>query len=566
MWLFPSKLLVVLTALNPLKEEIQRHISLEGFEEAAKLAENLQHHEDPEGLYLSISAFAQSGNITKALEILEKNKSYLKEHNFYKKALEPLALSVFKSHFNSNQEPIKMAALAALSQESDARVLDLLLNAFEHPNVKIKMMALRGLSGFADEKVKKTLCEAFKQTVHPAIGMQIAKLFGHWHDKRLLPLLLQKLKEDSMLLEEKINYILIIKELDHQISVDKIKSLASSPQASERLLATYLLSSPKVHCDNKTLIKLLKDNHLWVKQSALITTIKRKIHNTTIDQIIRGWKEEKSFELTKAYYYYGLINNSQDIVKDFIEAFNTGPIQEKRVLASILYSAGTHHERIIEKLLDENSDPYLKLQLGLHLLSGEKYKKGIDSVKTALEQLKNKKIYIVNESVLPFFVIEDEHNSLHVISAGQRRAMDKHFRLQIFHLLAIKKMPEAKEVLKELLKSDLFEISLDAMVHFWENFGYDDKDYLATLLEDHDPELRLKAALVLNYLDYNKDIRKFLMESYQKQTYSMQIQILFSLSKYHEDDVIDFYVKNLKSKYPLIQAITAGCLFTSLYK
>jgi HEAT repeat protein len=566
MWLFPSKLLVILTALNPLKEEIQRHISLEGFEEAAKLAENLQHHEDPEGLYLSISAFAQSGNTSKALEILDKNKSYLKEHNFYNKALEPLALSLFKSHFNSNQEPIKMAALAALSQESDARVLDLLLNAFEHPNVKIKMMALRGLSGFADEKVKKTLYEAFKQTIHPAIGMQIAKLFGHWHDKRLLPLLLQKLKEDSMLLEEKINYILIIKELDHEISVEKIKSLASSPQASERLLATYLLSSPKVNCDNKILIKLLKDNHLWVKQSALITTIKRKINNSSIDKIVRGWKEDKSFELTKAYYYYGLINNSQEIVQAFVEAFNTGPIQVKRVLASILYSAGTHHEKIIEKLLDENNDPYLKLQLGLHLLSGEKYKKGIDSVKSALEQLKNKKIYIVNESVLPFFVIEDEHNSLHVISAGQRRAMDKHFRLQIFHLLAIKKMPEAKEVLKELLKSDLFEISLDAMVHFWENFGYDDKDYLATLLEDHDPELRLKAALVLNYLDYNKDIRKFLMESYQKQTYSMQIQILFSLSKYHEEDVIDFYVKNLKSKYPLIQAITAGCLFTSLYK
>jgi HEAT repeat protein len=565
MLLFFTHLLLTTASASELKLAITRQLGVESYQEASKLCDQITDFQDPETIYFMIQAYASDHQIQKALNILDAHKTLLKESHYLKKCLEVLALSVFKTHFHSTQEPIKLASLASISLESDARVLDLILEAFESPSMKVKMMALRGLSGFADEKVKKVLLQTFKHSPHPAMSSSIAKIFASWQDKRILPLLFEKLNEDGLSLDEKLNYMVVIKELSRNIDLKQLKGLCKSKQASERLLATYLLSSKEVKDPVVFIKKLLNDSHLWVKQSALMTVIKRKIHDPAIDALIDSWKDDKSFELKKAYYYWGLIHHRNDVIEAFKQDFIQGSLEQKKILASILYSSGSEHEDLIEELLVDSIDPYIRMQLGLYLLSSDKSDVGVDFVCQALEDSKNKKIFAISEPILPFFSIQDENCSNVSINAGQRRSMDKHMRLKIFHLLAIKKMPQAKNVLKELLKSDLFEVSLDAMVHFWENFGYQDSEYLKNILNDHDPELRLKAALVLSYLDYDKDIRKYLIDNYHKQTYSMQIQILFALSKYSEEDVFDFYIKQIRSKYPLIQAVGAGCLFTSLY-
>jgi HEAT repeat protein len=549
-----------------LKQSLIRQLGVESFQEAASCADTLSEFDDIEACYLAIQAYAGSFQSDKAIGLIDAHKGGLINSGYYYKALEVVALSLLKVHFNAFQEPIKLAALTCLSMDSDARILDLILEAFQSPSIRVKALALRNLSNFPDEKVKTLLLESFKLGAHCGLNQTIAQLFGLWQDQRIIPLLVEKLHEDTLSLDEKINYILVIKDLVQDIPLEKVQSFAQSCSASERLLATYLISSTQTPLDMCTLSKLLQDHHLWVKQSALMSVIKTKGVSKEIQEVIERWKDEKSFELVKGYYYFGLVNHDEKVIQEFIELFKKAPLSLQKSLASIIYAAGGGHESVIKELLELTSSPHIRLQWGLYLLSGDEYKEGVAIVLEALERVKDQKIYVITDPVLPFFTIDDESNSAYCLSAGQRRSMDQHMRLKIFHLLAMKKMPEAKQVLKNCLKTDLFDVSLEAMIHFWENFGYEDSQYLKSILQDPDPQLRLKAALVLSYLDFDKQVRGYLMDCFAKQSYQIQIQILFALSKYHEEDVIQFYVKNLKSNYPLLQAVTAGCLFSVLYK
>lgn len=568
MFLFVAIFNVVMHSSVSLKQQLTSRLYLESFEEARSAADMLcqNHIDDPEAVYLSISAYCLSSELDKALSLLEQHKDSLQKAGFYKKSLEALSLSIFKKHFSSLQEPIKLASVAAIAQEPDARVLHLLLTAFENPSLKIKMFALRGLSAFPDEKVKTKLLYEFKYNSHPTIGIFIAKLFSSWQDKKILPFLEKKLFEDGLTLDEKISYIETIKQLDQSFNIEKIKQCASSSSASMRLLASILLASHNIPLDKTVLMALLNDTQLYVKQAAVQTLIKRKVWAKDIDYLLASWKEAKSTDLKKLYYYVGLVNHNASVIEEFKQDWDKAEPSWKKQLSSILYAAGDGHDHLVVDLLKHTEDDLIGLQLGLYLISGSNPSYGTDHVSEALKKLATKKIYVIQEQIVPFFVFDDESNSSYTIAAGHRRMMDKHIRLKIFHLLAMKKMPESKALLKTILRSDLFDVSLDAMVHFWENFGYEDRDYLKSILDEQDPDLKLKAALVLSYLDYDKDSRKALLECYNKQTYAMQIQILFALSKYGDEDVISFYVKNLKSKYPLIQAISAGCLFTALYK
>lgn len=558
----------ILDASVVLKQQLTSRLYLESCADVQSAAEALcqSHIDDPEALYLCICAYCLSSELDQALSLIEKNKDSLQQAGFYKKSLEALSLAVFKKHFSSSQEPIKLASVAAISQEPDARVLSLLLNAFESPSLKIKMFALRGLSAFPDEMVKIKLLRAFKYNSYPRIGIFIANLFSSWQDKKILPFLEKKLFEDGLTLDEKISYIEAIKELDGSFNSEKIKQYATSSCASMRLLATVLLANHNIPSDQEVLIRLLNDTQLYVKQAAVQTLIKKKIWSQEIDDLITSWKEAKSIDLKKLYYYVGLVNHKAAVIEEFKQDWYRAHIDWKKQLSSIIYASGDGYDSLVLDLLKHAQDDLICLQLGLYLISGAHFSEGTEYVSMALKRLVTKKIYVIQEQIVPFFVFDDESNSSYTISVGHRRFMDKHIRLKIFHLLAMKKMPESKALLKTILRSDLFDVSLDAMVHFWENFGYEDRDYLKSILDEQDPELKLKAALVLSYLDYDKDSRKALLECYSKQTYSMQIQILFALSKYGDDDVISFYLKNLKSKYPLIQAISAGCLFTALYK
>lgn len=557
---------ILLQTPEMLKKQVTRQLHLESYEDAKYAAEELIKFDDAESVYLAICAFSSTMDLERAIDLLQKNKILLQQEGFYKRCLESLSINVFKKHFSSTQEPIKLASVAAISQESDARVLDLLLAAFDSPSVKIKMFALRGLAGFPDEKVKQKLLTEFKYNNHPVVGTYIAKIFASWQDKRILNLMEKKLFQDSLTLDEKISYIEAIKELDEKFNIDKIQKCANSQSSSMRLLASLLMSNYKIKIDQKCILKLLNDHHLYVKQAVSQTLIKRKIWNDDIQKIVSSWKESKIDDLKKTYYYLGLVNKDKNVIQEFITDWDSSSIQWQKHLSSILYSSGDGYDDLAKELIEKTQNPFISLQLGLYLMSGPQAKNGTTYVSQALKELKDKKIYVIADQIMPFFVFDDETNSLHSIAAGQRRIMDKHIRLKIFHLLAVKKLPEAKELLKSILKGDLFDVSLDAMMHFWENFGYEDREYLKTILTENDPDLKLKAALILSYLDYDKDSRKDLLSCYNKQTYGMQIQILFALSKYSDDDVLDFYVKNLRSKYPLVQAISAGCLFTALYK
>lgn len=306
--------------------------------------------------------------------------------------------------------------------------------------------------------------------------MYIAKLFSLWQDKRILPVLHEKITEDGLSLDEKINYILIIKDLSHEISEEKIHAYCRSHLASERLLATYLMSASKHQLKTKNLTRLLSDPHLWVKQSALLTAIKKKVVDPEVLKVIKSWKNEKSFELVKGYYHYGLVNHNPQVIEEFLAEFKNANLDVKKSLASIVYASGPDHEPLVLQLINLTDDPQIRLHLGLYMLSGPQADRAVGLVIESLKQIDHKKIFVVTEPIYPFFVVQDEKNSSLTVSAGHRRAMDKHMRLKIFHLLAMKKFPEAKTILQGLLKSDLFEVSLDAMVHFSGTFrvrGFD---------------------------------------------------------------------------------------------
>jgi len=553
-------------SLGELKQSALRYIQMDFYPPANELAESLNVYQDPEGIYLSIALLVGDKRYDEALSKFEAQIALLKPTEYYAKSLEILALGMFKKHFASPQEPVRLTSLMAISLESDVRVLNLLLEALDYPSLRVKLLVLDALGSFPDERVKKLLLNEFKNSTHPEVSMQIAALFGSWKDTRILKELYKKIADDSATLHEKIHYVAVFKELEENLPLEKLKELAYSTHAGERLLAAYFISkqnAQEVHLP--MLVHLLKDPLLWVKESALLALIKLKIKEPQIEALIESWEHSPCFDLQKGYFFWGLVTERKTAQEAFLSRFQEARSEEKKALASILYASGPLQESLINKVLTMTSDPCIQLQLGLYQLGGEQVQEALKGLKGALDKLGSAKLSINEDPIYPFFEIEEDKEVSQPLPIGLQRYVDKSLRVKIFHLLATKKMGEAKEVLKMLLKSDLLDISLEAMVHFWEDFGYEDKEYFEALLKEADSEIRFRSALVLNYLVDSEEAKQILMQSFVKQSYPMKIQILFSLSKHNDQEVHGFFLKQMRSKYPTIQAVAAGCLFKCLY-
>jgi len=565
MIIFGIALLLAQPSLFEEKQEAMRLIQIESYSQALQKTHKFLDSLDPEAIYLHVSVLAYNFQIEDAIKLLNEKKDLLRSSAFFEKTLESICLSILKKHFSSEQESIQQATLYPLTMSSDVRAIDFFSKAFQHPSLRIKNLALSGLQNFADEKIKKLLLDAFKRGAHPFISKQIASLFAAWNDDRISDEIERKLKQDSVSLSEKIHYILVLKDLINGIDQKKLELLTRSENASMRLLSAFLLSSKEAEYNENLLLKLLQDRLIWVKQSALMAYLKKKVVSQKIDNLITEWKNSPSIELQKAYFYFSMIKQSEKSKKEAKELFEFGSVQEKKMIISILSQAGEGYETVVSDLLDRTFDPKLRAQLALYLMADTKYEKAVFVVEQALEELQNRKLFLNYDPVLPLYTIEDESNAEGNIPIGTRYKVDQSLRLKLYHLLAVKKHPKAKEFLIKLLKTDQQDLSLDAMVQFWQHFGHEDEAYLTDLLKDSDPEVRFRAALVLNYLGFEKGVRKILIKEFPRLSYNMQIQILFSLSQKKEPELIDFYLKTLETNYPFLQSIAAGCLFNLIY-
>lgn len=547
------------------KQTALRLLQIESYSEALSLLNKHSQTEDPETVYLHISAFAHNMQLDEAFKKLKASKDFLKNTPYYEKTLETLCVSILKKQFYSDLEPIQAATLYPLLQTSDVKAVDFFIKAFQHPSLRLKSLALEGMQRFGDERIKKLLLEAFRQQTHPYIAKQIASLFARWSDERILPEIEKKLKQDALSLHEKMHYILVTKELTPEIDESRLNILAKSENGSERLMAAFLLSKKDAPIHEHIVSKLLKDRLIWVKQSALMILIKKKIQNDELQKELLNWKNSSSYELQKGYFFYSLYQKKEGIIEEIHQFFDQGSLKDKKMIASLIAQAGSGHETLISAILAKTDNPHIRIQLALYLLANPSFEDAVDVIQAALDQLENKKLYLAYDPVFPFFSIEDENSSEQSIPMGQRYSVDKSLRLKIFHLLAIKKHPKAKEFLIKLLKTDQQDLSIDAMLQFWQHFGQEDEVYLVDLLKDHDPEIRFRAALVLNYLGYDKGVKKILIKEFPRLHYNMQIQILFSLSQKKDPELIEFFLTHLESKYPFLQSIAAGCLFNLIY-
>lgn len=547
------------------KQTALRLLQIESYPEALNFLNKHAHSTDPEMVYLHISALASNMQLEEAFKKLKASQNLIKNTPFFDKTLEAICVSIIKKHFSSEIEPIQAATLYPLLQTSDVKAVDFFIKAFHHPSLRLKSLALEGMQRFGDEKIKKTLLDAFGKQTHPFISKQIASLFANWSDERILPEIEKKLKQDAVSLQEKMHYVMVIKRLISQIDEKRLKVLANSQNGSERLMAAFLLSKKDAKIHGSIVLKLLKDRLIWVKQSALMTIIRKKIKNEEAEKEILSWKNSTSFELQKGYFFYNLFQKKEGIEEEIHEFFDKGSLKEKKLIASLISQAGDGHEAVVSSILAKTDNPHIRIQLALYLLANPAFQNAVSVIQGALDQLESKKLYLSYDPVFPFYAIEDENSSDQSISMGQRYSVDKSLRLKIFHLLAIKKHPQAKQFLIKLLKTDQQDLSIDAMLQFWQHFGQEDESYLVDLLKDQDPEIRFRAALVLNYLGYDNGVKKILIKEFPRLNYNMQIQILFSLSQKKDEELTDFFLNQLESKYPIMQSIAAGCLFNMIY-
>jgi HEAT repeat protein len=141
---------------------------------------------------------------------------------------------------------------------------------------------------------------------------------------------------------------------------------------------------------------------------------------------------------------------------------------------------------------------------------------------------------------------------------------DQLLRLELLNLLAILKATGTKETIREYLSDRSWEISATAAISLLMEGDESAIDIVRQILQDPQPRIRLKAALILSMWSREESAIKILEEGYSKSEWEMKARILEGIGRIGSTHSIPFLIQVLKEPSQTLRLIAAMALIQCL--
>lgn len=502
----------------------------------------------------ALKAFSQSGSEEEALLAFSRWKALSKE-GVPRRVYEELAWGTIAKGETSSFPTVRVISLLAAYFGQDARGLKIIERRLSDPNALVRLVAAQTASKLLDEPIKRAVLSKFETENDWEVRLELIRALGAMKMTGMKPRLIEIIADGKTTMEEKGAAIEALLAMLETVPKSELETLSNSDRASLRALSAKIITFLHEKEAFDILLKLLPDERAEVRGQALLAC---GVLRYPPDATVRRLLKDPAFSVQLAAAYTILVSGSHEADSWIEDALFLEKVEDARIVASMLVSAGSYGKSLAKKELAKASDFYVRMNLALAALDGEALEVLYRGVLENRERWSREQKGVFR----PLVPSKETHRPL---VPNWPEFVNKQTRLEILNLLAIKEHPQALEATRAFLKESDWGLSgmTSALLLTEGDDGAD--ELIRKLLHDDDENVRLQAALILARWDQQEDTTSILIQNYDNLPRDKKEIVLDALGKIGSEEAIAFLVKEMASPHSTMRLIASAALLRSLY-
>ncbi|MBM3199159.1 MAG: HEAT repeat domain-containing protein, partial [Chlamydiae bacterium] len=363
------------------------------------------------------------------------------------------------------------------------------------------------------------------------------------------------------LAEEKAAAVLSLVHMYETVSQKELEALLHSDRAGLRHLGSELIAHLNLYEEVERLVPLLQDASIDVRLSAMNTLgllqVKQLKGKATLSYLQSALQDNTpAVSITAAWLalYLGHDEGKQ-VLKHWMEG---GSSEVRRLASAALATLGSLGIEVIVECLQEEKDPYVRVNLALGLIGQRSHiKQACDVLYEALQGSQGV-LWMWEEEQNPLFrSLAKSTVSHHEQIPRYPQVVDQMTRLELLSILSTLQYPEALTAVREFLQKQEWGVTGAAASILLQEGDAGALVEVHNLLQDTDEHVRLQAALLLGIVGRDPEAIEVLMTAYPKAGKELKIHILEALGFIGDRKALPFLLDIFQEPFQGLRIVSA---------
>jgi HEAT repeat protein len=550
-----------------ISKKIYAHIAIKDQESACLEGKlGLEKYPHSKEIYEAYSKALASASREKMLYVVwKKYEAEFQDPYANREILETMAWGIISAGSASPLPIIRATTLIGAFFADDAKGVELLQKGMRDSNAFVRAVAVKLASHMRDAKLCDEIARLAKQEKNWNVRSEVLEAIGKMKLKEAQPLLVEIIRNNTAIAEEKAIAIKSLVEIYETAHRDELIKLTHSDRSGLRELACELIGYFNLSCEQDLLIPLLTDCNSGVRAAALHTLGILRVtlnSNPTLYALCAKLLEDPNEQVAITAAWVLTLNNSS-LGRQTFERFLTDETAEARhFAAAALASTGQYGIDQMVQHFDTSHDLFVRLNLAVGMMNQRRsVSQACDVLFRAL--MSNKERWMWEEET-HFRILQPSKIQHEDWIANFPEVINQITRLEILNILAIAKHPYVQSALKSFLQEKTVGITSIASALLLEEGDAEAIDIVEKLLEDPDQKVKTQAALVLAIWGSGEKSIQVLQESYNSADRALKERILESLGNIGDPSSIPFLVEKLSEPYQSLRILAASALLQCL--
>jgi HEAT repeat protein len=559
-------------ALSSQEEErlvrrIQAHLTVNDYSSAVKEAQQaIELDSNSLPLYEGyIRSLAKMGDERKMVQTWEVYTQRFPDQALNRELIEDIAWGVLEKAFRSSSIIMREMALLAAFFSQDAKGVAILYQGMQDTNYAVRSLAVKLASQFRDYPLIEEIKRLFKQEKIWSVRQQVLEAIGKMKITSLREDLEALIGSNESLATEKALAITALLELLDSINRTEIERLSSSHRAGLRQLACQAIAYFQSQRDIDQLLRLAQDIHPDVRIEAFqaLGQLRPKGQETKVIALARQSVQDNNYQVALSAAWILTLYAPEEGQKAF-ERFLRDKRREVRILASAALGAtGRYGMTLTLDQFRSHSDSFVRLNLALALVGQRQATQ--EAANDLRQMLITEKGNWSHLELGIFHAISPQPKKKSDDSLFTPEIDNQLLRLELLNLLAILKTPNTQQAIRQYLSERAWQISATAAILLLTEGDESAIEMVQHLLKDHQPRVRLQAALILSLWSREESAIQTLEEGYPKSSdWEMKARILEGIGRIGSIRSIPFLIQVLKEPSQTLRLIAAMALIQCL--
>ena len=543
---------------NLLINRIKNCLLISNFEEAVEISEyaNRKFLNCDELEKLLIISWARNGQEQKALNLLEPYVAKLSSADDIREIYREIAWSIIERNYDTSAITLRQICLLAASISGESRGVNLLLKGLVDTNYVVKKAAIEFSSQLPDKALQDHVLKIVETEKNREIVKASIVALGNMNAKQAVNHLKTVIAAENVPVAEQILAINSLLQILDSVDVETLQRLSQSNRFIVKLFVCQAISHFNlVNCKN-ILISLINDPNAMVRASALKNLGLLNIQNDDLKnvKISFSFSSDLDTEVQVTKGWFLLLHGDVEGEKILERSLLSHRKEEALLASAAIKNLGSRALNISQKWFKKHQDPFVRLNLSMHLLSQE------SSIKEATSELESLCLNLKDR-------LAPSDNSLfeHITSAHKVKSsslddliiQDQLTRLGVLNLLIDNHSSRAEMILHELMQKKKWEIAFGAGLLAMSLSNDSAVEMLNKHLSDPSAKIKLKSALILSLWSRDEKPLAVLKEAYKLAPHDIKARILEAIARIGSDESLLFLKSALQEPSPTLKLIAS---------